>query len=67
MSGLDPAPLYRLLEDIEEALGQVFAAGLAYPDPELPDELASLAERAGRLLLLNPFPPLGLGNGVQCR
>lgn len=38
----------RFLQDVEEALKQVFVAGLAYPDPELPDELTALSERAQR-------------------
>lgn len=38
----------RFLLDVEEALKQVFVAGLAYPDPELADELASLSDRARR-------------------
>ncbi len=38
----------RLLADIDEALKQIYVAGLAYPDPELPDELAALAERSER-------------------
>jgi hypothetical protein len=40
--------LTRFLQDMEEALKQLFVAGLAYPDPELPEELEALAERAGR-------------------
>lgn len=36
----------RLMGDLDEALKQIFVAGLAFPDPELPDELAVLAERA---------------------
>ncbi len=38
----------RFLSDVDEALKQIFVAGLAYPDPELPDELNALAERASR-------------------
>ncbi len=40
--------LERFLDDVDEAVGQVFVAGLSFPDPELPDELASLSERAER-------------------
>ncbi len=38
----------RFLLDMDEALAQVFVAGLAYPDPELADELASLCDRSRR-------------------
>ena len=41
--------LERFLADLEEALQQVFTAGLAFPDPEIPDELAALATRARAL------------------
>lgn len=40
--------LKRFLSDMGEALRQVFVAGLSYPDPELPEELLALAERARR-------------------
>ena len=40
--------IQQLLGDVQEALSQVFVAGLAFPDPDLPDELAALAERAER-------------------
>ncbi|MBI5517313.1 MAG: hypothetical protein HY909_26305 [Deltaproteobacteria bacterium] len=39
----------RFLADVREALSQVFVAGVAYPDPELPDELQNLGERARAL------------------
>jgi hypothetical protein len=48
--------LDRFLQDVDEALKQVFVAGLAYPDPELPDELGVLVERAERH---------GLGSAVE--
>lgn len=40
--------LERFLTDVEEAVRQVFTAGLSFPDPELPEELSILAERAER-------------------
>ncbi|MFN3197384.1 MAG: hypothetical protein ACE366_03030 [Bradymonadia bacterium] len=46
--GVSGMLLKRFLADTEEALRQVFVAGLSYPDPELPDELVALAERARR-------------------
>ena len=42
------AQVDRFLLDIDEAIKQVFVAGLAYPDPELADELAALSDRARR-------------------
>jgi len=40
--------LERFVADVEEAIRQVFTAGLSYPDPELGDELTALADRAER-------------------
>lgn len=40
--------LERFLSDVEEAVRQLFTAGLSFPDPELPEELTVLAERAER-------------------
>lgn len=51
--------LERFLNDITEAIKQVFVAGLAYPDPELPDELESLCERARQLHLATALEHLG--------
>lgn len=49
---LDSEPiLARFLNDLGETLGQIFIAGLAFPDPELTDELLELAGRAARLAL----------------
>ncbi|MCA9538364.1 MAG: hypothetical protein KC620_05720, partial [Myxococcales bacterium] len=40
--------LARLLDDLTDAIDQLFVAGLAHPDADLPDELAALIERAER-------------------
>ncbi len=51
--------LDRFVADVEEALRQVFTAGLSFPDPELGDELSWLAERAGRHGLPSALTLLG--------
>jgi len=48
--------LPRWLEDLDDLLGALFLGGLAVPDPELPEALEALAERAGAL---------GLASGRQ--
>lgn len=38
----------RFLDDVREVVKQLYIAGVAYPDPDLPEELEGLAERAAR-------------------
>lgn len=46
------APLLaRFLADLGDTLDQLTTAGLAHPDPDLHDELDTLADRARRLTL----------------
>ena len=40
--------LVRFIDDVHEALGQLFVAGVSFPDPDLPTEIDSLARRAER-------------------
>lgn len=49
---IDHGPLLaRFVADLGEALDQITIAGLAHPDPDVPDDLARLADRAARLHL----------------
>lgn len=47
------------LSDLNEALRQLFVAGLSFPDPELPSALHELQQRARALRLPTAFERLG--------
>jgi hypothetical protein len=47
------------LSDLNEALRQIFVAGLSFPDPELPATLGELQERARALRVATAFERLG--------
>lgn len=50
--------LTRFTRDVNEVLEQVTVAGLAYPDPDLPDAVDALAGRGAALGVRTPVAPL---------